>query len=784
MAIPGWTVYVDWDNSGDFTDRADKDVSAYLESMEFEQGIPEPFTEEYVATQALLALENRDGYFVEGNPNTIFRSQIAAFDTGASTWVPFTNAGADQRLAQSTRLATARQPDLGFVELKRTGTPGGTAVLEIWSDAVGVPSARLDAYAVSNPVSIDGISAAGEYVEFTFPTPPDLDDSTTYHQVLILSGYTRTAGLHELSWGMNGASGYEGGHASTWNGTSWSWRNNGISNPSFEVNTTGWSGLNGTTLTRVTTDGYDGSACLQVDPPGAVGTEGALFGGGAVAASPSTAYTFRVAIKGTPGLSYRLAWDENNGGAYLRTKTSGALTLVGSGWNWFELSATTGASVTNVNLYAYHDAVNATRFYLDKAQFSADSAPQGDFHFRLSSSDILRGRRVKIQSTYSATNRYHWFGYVESWAPDTDPAAPMCTVTAIDPFERWKNVDVKLPIQTNYRLAPDAVYNVCNLVLGLTATQVSLGDDGTALVHWFTHLDKAATVLERLREAGAAKHWIKAVAAPDDFKYVWRNRFAENSVTSSEDWTLTVDNIVQRSPTAQLRTKAVVKARPLVVQALTDVWTYNPVPESWGASENRTILADLEHPCTSVTAPASGTDYTPGFTVTVVNTYAQMVELSVTAPGGGGTLALLKIRGTPAVEQSTIPVEYENARATAVHGEELSPIEIDNELLQTWTQARGVGSTLVQRNSRPLRRLQVRRVNEYPSMLAREIGDKITLTLTQLGIDSLDFVIDGMVHRVSKTTHECDYNLREAERSQDWFQLDVRGLDRGKLAPG
>jgi hypothetical protein len=51
---------------------------------------------------------------------------------------------------------------------------------------------------------------------------------------------------------------------------------NWIKNPSFETNTTGWSSVAGATLTRITSEGRDGSACLQVTNASA---SAAQFGG-------------------------------------------------------------------------------------------------------------------------------------------------------------------------------------------------------------------------------------------------------------------------------------------------------------------------------------------------------------------------------------------------------------------------------------------------------------------------------------------------------------------------
>lgn len=801
MATATWAVYVDWDGSGSFTDDARKDLNGdhtsttaprKVKQININRGKSSDFSR-YVAGHAQVVVSNPLGYFDSESPGAIAADgSVLGIRTTLANNQPVvdndrffaTPTAAGQAYAQSFVNGATRLVDRIDLRMKRTGSPGGTMTATIYTDSSNLPSAVKDNYSVSRAVAISSVSTSYGWVMFTFERPVVLLASTTYHVVVTTSGYTRSAGVNELSWAKNGATGFSGGHASSYNGTAWSWLDNGIANPSFETNTTGWSALGGSTITRITTDGYDGSACLQIDPPGAVGTEGALCGAGATAASASTAYTFRVAVKGTAGRAYRLAWDENNGGAYLRTKTSAAQTLVGSDWNWFELSATTGASVTSVNIYIYHDAVNSTRFFIDKAQFSADSSPQGDFKFRVTSNDVQVGRRCWIVATYNGTDYPLFYGRLKSVKPSVAADAQEATLLFEDLFAEFAEKEISLTMRTNRIVADHSAGSAITDVLtdmGVTSSNWSVGDEDEVIPYLFFNRMTGQQALEELTAAFCGFHFIKPAPAGTHWRYIWRSRHYEYTATPEETWDrtlyqdMTVDHPLEHQDVYNRITAA---GNPRKVGAVTDIWQYGTLGERWSASEQRTIRAEYTDPAISVTTPVSGTDYPSGWTVNV-SAFATYADLTVTAPASPSILTELKIRGVPVTAQpqasATVNDTETQAAYAVMYGGDgiLVGPNMDSDFHQSYAAAHRYASTMVQRNKRKFPDLYITRSNRqgYPSILEREVGDMVTVTSgtigeggrTNIGVNGT-YMIESIEHDVTDggMYHFTRYRLRKA----------------------
>lgn len=769
---------------------------------------------DYAAGTMSITVKDPDGDFSMENPFGAFRSTIASHTASPESDV-LKNATTQQQLAQGFKIVTADELDKLELYLKWTGSaPAGSAFIEIWHTSGGEPWALFEATAISRSRTAAQVGTSYGWQAFTFEVPPLLDDSTTYAVVLKTSGYTYSVGVNELYWATNGATGFSGGHASRYNGSAWSWLNNGISNPSFESATTGWSGIAGTTITRITTDGYDGSSCLQVDPPGAVGTEGALFGGGAVAASASTAYTFRVAIKGTPGLSYRLAWDENNGGGgYLRTQTSAVLTLSGSGWNWFTLSASTGVSTATVNLYIYHNAVNSTRFYIDKAQFSADSSPQGDFKIRATRNNIRDGRMVWIGATESATLWPIWTGFLRAVLLDPDPERLEATLIFTDSDDDAKLAEARLATRANYR-AQDALNELWTSAapagLGLSTTQISIGNEEEGLPVWFQQPhDSISAVTDKIADAyGGRVRW-KAVSSANGWKrQVFRSVVADQveSGTAIEDWAsdYKVEDLEYRwnAREALLINRAIVRANPRKAGAeKVVVGRYSgALPEVWGRAETRDdIWIDFSDPIvrSSGISPAAGTDITTGWTVNSVAWYSQKALLSITSPNvaaaSGRTLDKLQLRATPYELQPEVVATVEDTISQGVYNA-VREHRVDNPYIQTYGRAKSLAQALVRKFRRAYVNPRVHRighnanattgeVDTWESLCRRDIGDRVTLTLpTRVnGGFSSAYYIEGREGAISIVNEsyvigqwDIWYRLR---KSQDGYQF--LGIDSG-----
>lgn len=807
------TLTVLFDSDGDGT--PETDITSYIVSgpnsgsLTWNRG-KSTTSQDYVAGTCTMLILDPDGDFSPENPNGALRTTIKSH-TASGDSDQVVNATTQQNLAQLFELSASNEVDKIELYLKWTGSaPAGSAYVEIWHTTSNAPGSLFESMAVSRTLTAAEIGTSYGWAAFTFEVAQMLAADTAYAIVLKTSGYTYSAGVSELAWASNGGTGFKTGHSSTYNGTAWSWLNNGISNPSFETNTTGWTGINSTTLTRITTDSYDGDACLQVDPPGSVGTEGALFGSGAVSASASTAYTFRVAIKGTDGLAYRLAWDENTGGgAYLRTQTSAAQTISGSDWNWFELSASTGASTATVNLYVYHNAVNATRFYLDKAQFSADSAPQGDFKFRVSRNDIRDGRMVWIKVTESATDYPAWAGVLRSVTVHPDRTQMTSYLVCTDFNDDAANKQATLATRASYKYE-DCINELWTAAggLGLSATQVSIGEEENGLHFWYQEPHaNIADISDKLADAVAGSVYWRAVSAANGYKRaVFRSVLADatESYAVTEDWGTDYDekefDYRWDSREALIINKAIVRSNPRKEGvAATVVGTYSlpTAGEPWGASESRTIWVDFTDPVVrdSTISPVSGTDITAGFTVTSFTEYSHKAKVVITAGGSGGTLLKLQVRGQPYESLDQVTAIAEDSISQSIYG--VREHFVDNIYIQRFGRADSLAQTLVNRHRRAYTQPVVKRIggstDNWGSLAARDIGDRVTLQLpTRIngGYDA-DYYIDGLESTISIATTsnvigqwDIKYRLRKAIEAGQYARVDGDpGIDQGLIAP-
>lgn len=149
-----------------------------------------------------------------------------------------------------------------------------------------------------------------------------------------------------------------------------------VANPSFETNTTGWdanaSGYtnSGATLTRITTDSTDGSACMQVVTTAASNQQGANVRGTLLALSPSTQYVVKAWVRWKSGRPVRMrVRDWNVGGTAIQVSSS--FTEVDE---WVELicSFTSGpnasAHANNLLSVVTDTTAGETEFYVDNVR--------------------------------------------------------------------------------------------------------------------------------------------------------------------------------------------------------------------------------------------------------------------------------------------------------------------------------------------------------------------------------------------------------------------------------
>jgi hypothetical protein len=141
-----------------------------------------------------------------------------------------------------------------------------------------------------------------------------------------------------------------------------------VPNPSFEVDTTGWSasGANAS-ISRVTSEKYIGDACLQVVVSPAANTQGVVSS--AITVSGNTVYVVSLWVKSAAVDSFNLVLTGNNSGA------SSATYATSTGWRRVTMTKTTSAGDTTLTITVRTGSAIAVTWYLDGVQLEASTDP-------------------------------------------------------------------------------------------------------------------------------------------------------------------------------------------------------------------------------------------------------------------------------------------------------------------------------------------------------------------------------------------------------------------------
>lgn len=147
-------------------------------------------------------------------------------------------------------------------------------------------------------------------------------------------------------------------------------RRNLVLNPSFETNTTGWSGAGSTaaTISRVTSGFFDGTAALQVVCGGTISLQGAYIPT-KISVSSNKAYTFSAYVKGEAGKFLRLDVTDYNASNTALTTTSSTLVPTTGSWQRLRITKTMGATASTAQLSILNVASVSHTFLVDAVLF-------------------------------------------------------------------------------------------------------------------------------------------------------------------------------------------------------------------------------------------------------------------------------------------------------------------------------------------------------------------------------------------------------------------------------
>ena len=169
-------------------------------------------------------------------------------------------------------------------------------------------------------------------------------------------------------------------------------RTNYVTNPSAEIDATGYTGLNAT-VTQSSEQARYGTYSVKAVPTGANTLGGIEYG--AITAPATGDLTFSVSVKGEAGKTYRIMIYNDD------LSTSNSLTFTANGY-WQRRSVTLASTAGNaLYLYVYRDANQNTTaaYYIDGLQLEAASTPSTYFDGSMDFLGNVRGR-----------TEYYWTG--------------------------------------------------------------------------------------------------------------------------------------------------------------------------------------------------------------------------------------------------------------------------------------------------------------------------------------------------------------------------------------
>ena len=220
---------------------------------------------------------------------------------------------------------------------------------------------------------------------------------------------------------------------------------------------------------------------------------------------------------------------------------------------------------------------------------------------------------------------------------------------------------------------------------------------------------------------------------------------------------------------ANVVNEATIKIKARAAESLADVWTRGGSAISFGPNEVLTFTAidTGGDPLTAAVVPVATTDFTivsgTIASVTLDRTSGPFVTITMTAGGGGASVASLKMRGRVVAVTNEQDVHSSTAQPTSIndHGLKTYKHKIKPEISED--TARGIADAVVGWwvDGRPTITITVpgnRDATALTQVLSRRVGDRIRVIEPNSSIDEEVF-IQQLRHHITKggTLHQTTY---------------------------
>ena len=306
-------------------------------------------------------------------------------------------------------------------------------------------------------------------------------------------------------------------------------------------------------------------------------------------------------------------------------------------------------------------------------------------------------------------------------------------------------------------------------------------DDGlTAVPYYWLEDEKVWDECGDVAEAHLGRVWFDKdgdMHFDDGAHFVKPNTDSYDDPTTSQA-TFTTATFAECNPVYAFNSiynHVVVEYQPRYTGYVQGIFTASDMIRLRPSVANQPYHAVFDYPATSVTTPASGTDYTAvtaggasvSVTVSVNATYAASAELYLTNNNASWAayLTQLQVRGSPLLTQEPIKYEVEDSTSIGDYGRRTWTIR-NNPYIQTYRHAEMVGDFLLSRFKDPVQTIELKGVPARPWL---EIGDRVTVTETLTDTDE-DYWVGKVQWRWNpKGTYTQDFSLM---RIADMFSLE------------
>lgn len=605
-----------------------------------------------------------------------------------------------------------------------------------------------------------------------------------------------------------------------------------ITNDGFETNTTGWvvtAGINAaaTSLTRITTDAYVGSACAELVTTATSGS-GTNFDFGTTTFTSGRTYRFRVYLKSVSGTTSARILIGSLGTPADRASWTGTIT---TSWAVYSVDWTPSANRTDAEAVVSNNAASIMTARIDHAevyetiqdvtsfvvsamwrrglssitgQSDAGSASlvlrNSDNRFDVGyasgpyGTNVKVGREIWVRSTYAGTTVGHFHGRTTSI--QLRGADRMAEIEAADLFDRLAMTETSVAASVSRDVS-----TFRGLVLddaGLPAAQRDLDTSDPETMVGLTEADQdsALGVLEALNEATGTVHFVRPSASASvlsQYVTIARPELATGATVQA------LDGADVGVPDARWDIEDVVnvmKVTPVQrgLASSATVWTHGRLPFTVTAGSSRTLWARFDDPVFSQSLSYTATN-SPTVNLTA---YSRSAKLVVTAGGSDATVSALSVDGQAYEAEAQDAAEVRDAASEATYTIRLRAsrnrtwmrqmramepstvklfgrreAEVTSDYIPSTAHAAGLASWWVYRYAEPPARLSVTvGADDYATQRNRELRQRVSLTTTRLSQSTTKYLVAALSQTVrGGGDWTTIYDLETAPASNVWFTL-------------